>query len=336
MSILAGIIIIIIALFSEAFFSGSETGIISTNKIKLSYLADKGDRRARIIKALMDNRERFLGTTLVGVNLSVIISSSVASILVGQSLEPGDYTPLITTLIMLPLILIFGEIIPKAIFRRYADTISLWAAYPLRIASTILFPIVWLATKISNLVSTAFIKRKTKKIPYVTREELRLLLGESAKQDLLTKDEVRMAYEIFDFGRTEIRSVMVPIISAISASDVSSREELSELIAQSGYSRIPIYKDSPENIIGTIQVSDLIKDDIKNNDIKGLIRSAYTVQEDRPIDEILEELKVNQKNIAIVTNKQNQTVGIATLEDIVEEIVGEIGDEYDTGPQSSE
>ena len=331
MSILVGVVIIGLALFCEAFFAGSETGMISTNRIRLTFLADRGDKRAKIIKNFMDNPETFLGTTLVGVNLSVIVASSVASGLVVQSLGGRDYAALVTTLIMLPLILIFGEIIPKAIFRQYADTLSLWSAYPLRVTATILFPLVWLATKLAALTSKVFVKDKVKKNPYVTREEFRLLLGETAKQRMLTRDEIKMAYEIFDFGRTTVCSVMVPLSNVISAPYQSRSEELAGLIAQSGFSRIPIYKDRPEDIVGTIQVSDLITEGTEQKNVPDLIREPYMVPEDKPIDDLLNELKTNQKNIAIVFNREGKAAGIATLEDVVEEIVGEIEDEYDTG-----
>ena len=334
MSLLLGIIIIVAALLGEAFFAGSETGIVSTNRIKLAARADKGDRRAVIIKNFLDNPQRFLGTTLVGVNLSVIISSSVASGLVVRSLVAPDYAPLTTTAIMLPLILIFGEIIPKAIFRQYADVVSLWAAYPLRVAYIILFPIVWVATKFSSLVSMVFTRSKAEKNPYVTREEMRILLGESAKEGFLTTDELKMAYEVFDFGITDARSVMVPLSSIVSASHKAAKNELAELIAMSGYSRIPVYKDKPDNIIGTVQVSDLITEGTEDYGIAGIMRKPYIVDEAKNIDELLKEFQTNQKNIAIVTNKQNQAVGIVTLEDIVEEIVGEIEDEYDAGDQT--
>ncbi len=331
MSILLGIIIIAAALLCEAFFAGSETGIISANRIKLTNLADKGDRRAAIVKGFLDNPEHFLGTTLVGVNLSVIISSSIATAVVAAHFKGTNYAAAITTAIMLPLILIFGEIIPKAFFRQHADAISLWISYPLKAASIILFPLVWLATEVSSLISRIFTKGKLKKNPYVTREEIKLLLRDAAKQELITKDEIKMASEIFDFGRTDVSSVMVPLSNVVSASDKSTKNELAQLIAQSGYSRIPIYVDNPANIIGTIQVSDLITEKGAPEDIGTIIRKPYTVREDNPIDELLNDLKGNQKNIAIVTDKNNKAIGIVTLEDVAEEIVGEIEDEYDTG-----
>jgi len=188
-----------------------------------------------------------------------------------------------------------------------------------------------MATGLSSITSHLFTKGKRKKNPYVSREEMKLLLRESAKQKLLTTDEIKMAYEIFDFGKTDAHSVMVPLSSVTSLSDRASCNELTELIAVSGYSRIPIYKDVYENIIGTIQVSDLIKSDLQETGLCPHVRPPYFVDGDMPIDDLLKEFQTNQKNIAIVKSKESKVIGIVTLEDVIEEIVGEIEDEYDTG-----
>lgn len=330
MSIAVGIAIIILCIFLEGFFAGSEIGIISCNRIRMSNLADKKDKKARIVISFLENPERFLGTTLVGVNLSVIIGSSIATGIVSKFVTTPGHDALITTIIILPLVLIFGEIIPKIVYQQYPNALSYSSAYPLRIAYFVLFGFVFIATKIAWLISMIFTRgRRVKKNPYVSREEIRLLLLEAAKDGILDKSEIDMTGEIFDFGRTNVHSVMVPIDKVISAKDTSSIKDIIDIIARSGYSRIPIYKDKQDNIIGNVEMSDLAREDIKSKELAEFIKPPYKIDADKKLEDVLKDFQVNQENMALVLDKKGKAIGIATIEDIVEEIVGEIEDEYD-------
>lgn len=331
MNIPLAIIIIFLCILLEGFFSGSEIGIVSSNRIRMSNLADKKDKRAKIVISFLENPEKFLSTTLVGVNLSIITASSVTTALVSRYIKRPAQDVLIATAILLPLVLIFGEIIPKTLYQQYSDTLALLSSYPLRIISIVLFPFVFIATKLSGLISKNFVKKGFKKNPYILREELRLLMLEAAKEGTLDKSQIDMTSEIFDFGRTSVQSVMVPLGNVISAPNLSTTKDILELISQSGYSRIPIYSDREDNIVGTIEISDLAGEDVENKDLKELIRQPYKVEGDKSIEGLLKDFQENQKNVAIVVDKNGRAIGIATLEDIVEEIIGEIEDEYDVG-----
>ena len=329
MIIISGIIIIILCIALEGFFAGSEIGFISCNRMRMSSLSNKKDKRAGIVLSFLEKPEKFLSTTLVGVNLSVIIATSVTTAIVSKYITIPGRDALIATLIILPLILIFGEMIPKIIYQQHPDRFSLISAYPLKVASILLFPFVFLATGISNLVSGAFMKKHVRKNPYVSREEIRLLMLEGAKQGILDKSEIAMTGEIFDFGRTSVQSVMVPIKNVISLSDHSNVSDIIGLMEQSGYSRIPIYHEKEDNIIGIIEMSSLAGEDIENKSLKGLMLTPYKVEWNKPLEDILKDFQSNQENVAVVVNKDGRSIGIATIEDIVEEIVGEIEDEYD-------
>ncbi len=331
MGIVLGIIIVFLCVVFEGFFAGSEIGIISSNRIRLSTLADKKDKRAGLLISFLEKPEAFLSTILVGVNLSVIIASSITTAVIESYTEAPGHDALMATLIMLPIALIFGEIVPKIIYQQHPETLALLSAYPLKIASIVLFPFVFLATKISGLVSYIFTGKKGRANPYVTREEIRLIMLEAAKSGLLDKSEMDMTSEIFDFGRTNVQSVMVPLRKVVSAPALSSITKIMTLVSESGYSRIPIYEGRVDNIIGTIEMSDLAAKDIEERHLKDLIRPAYKVEWDKSIEEILQAFQNNQKNVAVVIDKTGKAIGIATLEDIVEEIVGEIEDEYDVG-----
>lgn len=329
MNIFIGVLIIILCIISEAFFAGSEIGVISCNRIRMSDLADKKNKRAKHISFFLENPENFLSTTLVGVNLSVIIGSSVATAIISEHVSAPGQEALIATLVMLPLVLIFGEIIPKIAYQQHPDRLSLLSAPVLKAASFALFPLSLLSTGISQYISRIFIKGGLKTNPYVSREEIRLLMLEGAKDGILDKSEIDMAGEVFDFGRTKAQSVMVPLNKVVSASEFTSTKEILELISTSGYSRIPIYSQKESNIIGTIEISDLVSENIEERDLKSLILPPYKVAQDKPLDDILKDFQSNEENMAVVTDGSGNAVGIATIEDIVEEIFGEIEDEYD-------
>lgn len=328
---LIGIPVILLCIVLEGFFAGSEIGFISCNRIRISNLADKGNKRAKIVMGFLEDPERFLSTTLVGVNISVVISSSVMTALVARYVEiPGEEV-LIATVVLLPLVLIFGELLPKVVNQQHPNALALAFAYPLKIASIALFPFVCAATKISGAISKLFAGKGGGKNPYVTREEIKLLMVDAARRGVLDKEELDMTSEIFDFGRTSVRSVMVPLNKVISASDSSSTKDVLELVSKSGFSRIPIYSGRENNIVGTIEISDLVSEDIEKKDLKDLILPPYKVDGGRNLEDILKDFQVNQENMAVVTDKAGRAIGIATIEDIVEEIFGEIEDEYDVG-----
>jgi CBS domain containing-hemolysin-like protein len=199
------------------------------------------------------------------------------------------------------------------------------------VASYILFPFVFFATKISIAISNIFSKAKTSKSPYVTREEIRMLMLDAAKRGILDKEEIDMTAEIFDFSKTHVHAVMVPLENVVSAPDVTTTADILELVSESGYSRIPIYSGAEDNIIGTIEMSDLVSEDIEKKDLGELILPPYKVDEHKNLEDILKDFQQNGENVAIVTNKRGKAIGIATIEDIVEEIFGEIEDEYDVG-----
>ena len=329
MHLALGIIIVIICLVLEGFFAGAETGIVSCDKIRMSNLADKNDRRAKIIISFLENPERFLSTTLVGVNIMTVTGSSVMAFMVSHFIDSSGKAALVSTLIILPLILVFGETVPKIIYQQRADTMALFAAYPLKFAAYILSPIVFLATRVSGLISKLLAKNSARRSLYVTREEIRLLILDAAKQGVIDISAIDITKDIFDFSKTSVRSVMVPLSHVISAQDVFTTRNVMELIAKTGFSRIPVYSSSEENVIGIIEMSDLAAEGAESKDLKSLMRPSYKVEEDRNLGDVLRDFQHNGKNVAIVVDKKGRAVGIATVEDIVEEIFGEIEDEFD-------
>ncbi len=321
------IILIILSLAIQAFFAGSEMGIISTNRIKISHRALQGDKRAKYVEKLLENPERLLGTTLVGVNIAVIAGSSIAAGVMSRFFENAEAAAAISTLIMLPLVLIFGQILPMTLARRNSTPFSLAVALPMKAAYLILFPLVFVAGKLANLFSRLFGGKQAKKSHFVTREELKLIIKEGMKKGVMDDVLMDMAYEIFDFGKTDAEDIMVPIKNVTSASKDATVEDVIGIIVNTGYSRIPIYSEEPHNIIGVIKATDLLIEDSAKKALDAM-RPSYLVREDELLEDILKKMQRDKNNFAIVSDSKGELVGIVTLEDIIEEIVGEIEDEY--------
>ena len=319
MSPLICIIVVCCCLAIHAFFAGCEMSIISCDRIKMRHRAARGDRRAMIIQNMLDVPEKFLGITLVGINCVVVLGATFMDLFINRGV--------ISVLIMWPLVLIIGEILPKSLARQYPNRMSLVLARPFLAFYYILFPMVVVASRIGDVISRLVGSGGQKGIPFVTREELKLLLAESEKAPLDT-DERRMIREIFDFGETAIKSVMVPLVNVVAAPDTSRVSDIVALMRESAYSRIPIYRERIDEIVGTIRVSDVLG---MANDmpIKPLIRPAYIIPDAKPIEDVLKEFQVGGRQMAIVVDEYGGVAGIVTLEDIIEEVVGEIHDEYD-------
>ena len=327
--ILIAIAVIAVCLLFQAYFAGSEMAIISCNRIKLRHKAELGDRRARIVQRFLNEPEKFLGTTLVGYNVAVVIGSCVLNSIISNLNPPPGTENLITIAILLPLVLIGGQIVPMASGRQHANTLSLTTARPLRVAYFILFPLVATASLIARGISRLITGKHEHKNPFVSREELELILKESYETGVLERDEREMIEEIFDFSETSVKEVMVPLIDIIAAPETATVAELIKLIAGSGHTRIPIYHDRIDEVIGTVNATDLAGISC-DSFIKDVIRSPYIVPESASIETVLKDLQRNKKHIAIAVDEFGGVSGILTLEDIIEEIVGEIEDEYDT------
>jgi CBS domain containing-hemolysin-like protein len=311
----------------QAFFAGSEMGIISSNRIKISHRALQGDNRARHLEGLLENPEKLLGTTLVGVNIAVIVGSSMAASVASRFFKNAEVAVTISTLVMLPLVLIFGQILPMTFARKNSLLFSLAVTFPIKITYFILFPLVFIAGVVANLFSKFFGGRQTKKSHFVTREELKLLIKEGIKKGVADDIVMDMAYEIFDFGETDTGNIMVPLKNVVSASTEETVDGLIRIIVDTGYSWIPIYSEWPDNIVGVIKATDLLTEDLTKKALD-IMRPCYLVKENELLEDVLKKMQQDKINFAIISDLTGRLTGIVTLEDIIEEIVGEIEDEY--------
>ena len=322
------ILVIIACIICAAFFSGAETAFVSCNRIRIRHLAKGRDRNAQIVEKLLVKPERILATTLVGTNIFIVLGVVMAAAYAGILLR--NYEGLggvAATVVMTPVILVFSEAIPKAYFYRHADAITLRIGDLLRFFCYLFFPLVALSTYLPRKLM-ALMGDATPKNPFVTREELRLLMWESGRLGVLEKHEQDMIHHIFEFRETAVKSVMVPLV-AVDAIGVG--EKLSsalEVIGEQGHSRLPIYEERVDNIIGYVNVGDLLGKS-PNTPIRNLMKQVLIVPEAKSIADLLLELKARGEHLAVVVDEYGGVSGIATLEDLIEEIVGEIEDEHD-------
>jgi CBS domain containing-hemolysin-like protein len=319
--------IFFIFLASEAFFSGSEIALIATNPQKIRHSSDASPARIQMTLNLLKNRERILATTLCGTNLSVVTNTIlITSFLLSRLGESGEVYAVI---ILTPFLLIFGEIIPKTLFQQHATAIALWVSYPIWLASYLFYPIAYFISKATHFIFFITGAKESKDLPFVTREELRLIVKMSKKDSDLTSEEVAMIDRLFDFSHTTVKEAMIPLIEIAAVKDTASVKEVIALIGTKGYSRVPVYNERIDNMVGVINSFDLLDSPSIDAPVTSLIRSVPYVPEVKPVDALLVEMQKQGNHLSVVVDEYGGTVGIITIEDILEEIVGEIQDEYD-------
>jgi putative hemolysin len=323
----------IIALFLalSAFFSGSETAMFSLSRVYLKKLENSDGKAGKLVLKLMTKPRRLLITLLL-CNTLVNMAISSFSTLIAFNLAKAngfDLSLVITIqiIIVTVMILFFGEIIPKLLALSMANELSLVLAYPLSLIQLVLTPVVWVFEQISNLVSS---KHKLEKHigQRFTHEEFHNLIQSESSSGTLEEHEKRMLVGLFRFREAEITEIYVPRVRVTAIEESQSMEELRELIVSSGYSRIPVYRDTIDDIVGIIYVKDLILYPEKPS-IPELMRPAWFVTENMKIQSLLNQFKSRKLQVAVVVDEYGGTSGIISLEDILEEIVGEIRDEYD-------
>jgi len=309
----------------QGFFAGYETGVVSANPIRLSHLVEAGSRNAKAYCRLVHRRDRVLTLTLVGTNVAVVC----ATILVA-----GRIGKLWTTLLLTPVSLIFGEIIAKTVFRRHATRFVIALAYPMRVLYITLLPVVAVASAFSNSLLRLFTGKSRRDASPLTREELRYVFLEGEDSAAIETTEREMIHGVIDLSTTMAKEVMVPRTRMVAVESRATQGELIKRFQESGYSRMPVYRERVDNVIGVVNVFDIIREgvDTPGESIKRFIRPAYYVPDTKRVGELLQELRANRIHMAIVIDEYGGTDGIVTLEDAIEEIFGEIQDEYDEEP----
>ncbi len=321
------LIILFILLLLSAFFSSAETALTTVNKIRIRTLAEDGNRRAETVLAITDDSGKMLSAILIGNN---IVNLSAASLTTSLAYSFGGSMVAIASGILTLLILLFGEITPKTMATIHAEKMSLIYAPVISIFMKLMTPVIFVVNGLS--IGILFLLRvdPNAKNTAMTENELRTIVDVSHEDGVIESGEREMINNVFDLGDARAKDVMVPRVHVTFADVNSTYDELLAIFREDKYTRLPIFEDTTDNVVGTINMKDLLLyDSTKEFHIRDFLREAYFTYEYKSISELLVEMRQASFNIAIVLDEYGETAGLITLEDILEEIVGEIHDEYD-------
>ncbi|MDY6844183.1 MAG: hemolysin family protein, partial [Thermodesulfobacteriota bacterium] len=316
----------------EGFFSGSELAFISANRTKLQNEADSGDKSARLALKMLHEPEKLLSTIVTGTNLCVVTNTTVMTAYMIQQF--GQKGTLYGVVLIAPLIWLFGEIVPKAVFQQASNRLVTKVVYGIWLSYYLFYPLVFLIACISWVTFKVSGTRGSYKNPITTREDLDLFLKISRDESDMRPSEKKMVSRTFSFPEKKVEEVMVHLIDVVAIRENAAISNAIELIEEKGHSRILVYKERIDNIIGLLNSFDLLAASSEMEDVRGLIRPVMYVPQSKPIDELLVELQKSGNHMAVVIGEYGGSLGIVTVEDILEEIVGEIEDEYDRGDQT--
>jgi len=321
-------------LAATAFFSTAEMAFIAANRVRLRHLAAEGHRAAARYLESFRHPERVLAAAKIGVPIAHIVASSVATFALYPWL--GGTAALVVTAVLTPVMLVFGEIIPKAIAREWATPLILWLHRPLTWATVLLAPFVLFSTTVVRaLLRLAGVPQPDSR-HFVSREELKALLALEPGEADVTTQEAEMIGKIFSLGDTTVREVMVPLVEVVMLPETASIREAIAVIQERGFSRLPVYRQRETNIVGVVAAMDILARGPDVERLDQLLRQPYYVPETTRLDDLLREMQRTRTHMAIVVDEYGGSTGIVTLEDILEQIVGDIRDEHDRAPATAE
>lgn len=329
MDIIFKIAILILLLILSAFFSSAETAFNCANEIRLKSLAEDGNKRAIAVLKILDNYSKLISGILIGNNIVNIVASSLTTTL--ALLSGFSFAVSIATGALTIIILLCGEIIPKNWAKIKADKIVLFYAYFFRIYLILFTPVIFLFDK-TALILMKILRINTKDdAPSITEGELRTILDTSHEDGVIEEKEKDMIINLFDLSDSKARDIMIPRIDMVMVSENATYREILNVFKEKMYTRLPVYRDTKEHVIGIINIKDFLF--VKNPDkfkIEDYLREPYYTYEYKNTSDLLTQMRLSSNNIAIVLNEYGDAEGMITLEDLLEEIVGEIRDEYDT------
>ena len=324
------VIVIVLGLFIAAFAAAAETSLTSVSRIRMRSLAEDGNKRARTVTRLHADPNGYLSTILSLNTVAVIVVSTATALLIGSYLR--SIPQAVATIVLSIVVLIFCEIAPKSLALRFNERFALVLARPVQLLTQLLRPLVGGLSAMSRLIVRAATRGHTVRGPFVTEEELKLLLYVGEQEGIVEQEEREMIHGILEMTDKTVREVMVPRVDVTAAESTDSIADVIRMIIEYGYSRIPIYEDNVDNIVGVVYAKDLLRHGVVGDDprsLKEVAREPYYTPEAKHVGELLREMKERKVHIAVVVDEHGGTAGIVTFEDLIEEIVGPIRDEYD-------
>ena len=317
----------LLALFivTEGFFSGSELAMVSADRLRLKARAEDGDRGSKLVLEMLSKPSHLLGTCLIGTNISAVSSSTVVTAAMVHAWG-DDVGGLLAVATLVPMVLLFGELIPKSIFETYANTLAPRVVFPLYVFSVLFFP----ALKLLELITDTL--RRTLGVSgegqAISREVIQNLL-DNERTTALDEGDRELMLRVFEFSSATVEDVMKPLIEVVSMPESATAAEAIALMVEHGYSRMPIFQGRVDQVTGMLHHNDLLFLNDLSTPIREVARSAIFVPESKKIEELFQEMRRTRQRVVVPVDEYGGAVGLLTMEDILEELVGEIDDEYD-------
>lgn len=329
MDVLLALVLMLFFLLLKGFFSGSEIALVNSDKIKLRHKAKQGNRGADLAQDLLRTPDVLLSTTLVGTNISTVILTTIGALMMIRLF--GTNGEFYAFLLLTPILLVLGEIVPKSVYQQKSDELTPIIIYPLRWASWLFYPIVFVFSRIARLAARVVGAGKVEQPFFITREQLRAVIDmaeQGAAMDAFGRGRIR---RVIRFAETTVAEAMIPIAEATVISQGETAETAIELVRKHGYNRLPVYKNSTSNIVGIVTLTtwDLMDKALAEQPLASLIKPTFYVSPLQTIDQLLPLLRRRHDHMATVVDEFGSAIGIITMEDIVEEVVGEIDVGYD-------
>ena len=322
--------LLVVLLLGSGFFSASETSLMSLSKIRIRYMEDEGVKGAKLVGSLIEKSSDLLSSILVGNNIVNIAATSVSTSLFINIF--GDGGVAIATAVMTVLVLVFGEITPKTIAANSPEKVAVVVSKPISIIMKITKPIVWVFNLLTGIIFKIMGIDNDGVKPFITEEELKAMVNVSHEEGVLEMEEREIINNVFQFGDMQAKEAMIQRLDMVAIDIEDSYDEIIELFKSEKLSRLPVYQESIDDIVGILNIKDIIflsDEEIENFDIKDYVREAFFTYEFKKITQLLEDMKKEKTQMAIVVDEYGGTAGLLTIEDLVEVIVGDIDDEYD-------
>ncbi len=321
--------IIIILLMLKGFFAGSELAMVNSDKIRLRHQARLGDPGAKLVLNLFRTPDLMLGTTLVGTNISTVVITTLGTLMFIRLM--GDTGDLMSVLVFTPFLLIFGEIVPKSIFQEKANQIAPKIIYPLRFFSILFYPVIIVFSRIARVAARMFGGAASAQTGFITKDELRVLLDLSettSERVAVSKQRIR---HIFRFADTTVGEVMTPLAEVVGFNEGDSIDAAINRVWEHGYNRLPVFLQNANKVVGVLTLStwDLLLPDIQKRPVNDFIKPALYLSPKQSLDQVLPMLRARVDHMAIVVDEFGSAIGIVAMEDIFEEVVGELDTGYD-------
>ncbi len=331
-SFLVDILIIAFSILAVALLSSSESSFIAVNKIRIRSLLDKGDRRAVAVQNILDQHDRLFSVVILSGNLFTVLATSIGTALAMSLLGP-DLGIIVATAMMTFLTVVFGELAPKTFAVTHSEKVALFLARPLQVYIKLVSPLIWVFQASASVILKLFGVKEKPETAYVTEDEIKAMITIGEEEGAIEEEEKKLLHRIFEFGDTEVSEAMVPRTELVAISEDATAADAMKLVSENGFSRYPVIRENIDNIQGVLYIKDLLitmaQTDITNLSISNFMREAYYVPENKMVTQLLDEMRKQKFHIAVVVDEYGGTAGLVTLENIMEEIVGGLQDEFE-------